>query len=41
VKTLYFKFEEFQITKAIGLPFHGFDFVVGAFEGPVDMGYSS
>jgi hypothetical protein len=28
-----FEFEEFQISEAIGLTFHGFDFVVGAFKG--------
>jgi len=27
-----FEFEEFEISEAIGLPFHGFDFVVSSFE---------
>jgi hypothetical protein len=27
-----FKFKEFLVTEAVGLSFHGFDFVVGAFE---------
>jgi hypothetical protein len=26
-----FEFEELLISAAVGLPFHGFDFVVGAF----------
>ena len=28
-----FAFEEFLVTEAVGLMFHGFDFVVGAFQG--------
>jgi len=28
-----FMFKEFQIPKAMGLPFHGFDFVVSALQG--------
>jgi len=27
-----FEFEEFEISEAVGLPFHGFDFVIGSFK---------
>ena len=28
-----FEFEEFVVSESVGLAFHGFDFVVGAFQG--------
>ena len=28
-----FEFEEFQVTEAVGLAFHGFDLVIGALQG--------
>jgi len=31
-----FEFKEFRISEAVGLAFHGFDFVVGSFQRPVN-----
>jgi hypothetical protein len=38
VKGQDFEFEKFLIPEAIGLALHGLDFVVGPFQGPVEIG---